>query len=380
MRFVLLGNPDNRRVTLFQEALARQGEPPARVVSWLEVAREGAEAALASLPDEPALLRIESCGEDFEVERALLLRGEAGARALGAWTVPREEVLERADDRGRIFAPRQQHLGFVALLDELARALEARPWLRPLSAPRSIERLFDKRACAALFASKGVPIPRPFDSATDPDALRACMEAEETTRALVKLSCGSSASCLAIYDHAPGRGDWLFTSMEIDGDRLYNSLRPRRYRRPDAIDRLLRFLFAEGSHVEAYVPKARSEGSFFDTRMLVVEGEVPFTVMRKSPHPITNLHLGGTRGTPEELEARVPPEVRRAAEESCRLVFESFDCLHVGVDVMFTADLEDHRVIEANAFGDLLPNLERNGLSVYEWQIRAARRRAHDGR
>ena len=30
-----------------------------------------------------------------------------------------------------------------------------------------------------------------------------------------------------------------------------------------------------------------------------------------------------------------------------------------------------HRVLEANAFGDLLPNLERDGLGVYAWQVRA---------
>ncbi|MEO6775629.1 MAG: hypothetical protein ABI467_21890 [Kofleriaceae bacterium] len=33
-------------------------------------------------------------------------------------------------------------------------------------------------------------------------------------------------------------------------------------------------------------------------------------------------------------------------------------------------DLVHHRVLEGNAFGDLLPNLERDGLDVYGWQIR----------
>ena len=34
---------------------------------------------------------------------------------------------------------------------------------------------------------------------------------------------------------------------------------------------------------------------------------------------------------------------------------------HVGVDLMFEPNLRDHRVIEGNAFGDLLPNLQRDG-------------------
>jgi hypothetical protein len=37
---------------------------------------------------------------------------------------------------------------------------------------------------------------------------------------------------------------------------------------------------------------------------------------------------------------------------------------------MFEPGLRAHRVIEGNAFGDLLPNLTRDGLDVYGWQIR----------
>ncbi|MDF2694526.1 MAG: hypothetical protein K0S65_2909 [Labilithrix sp.] len=375
--FVIIGNPENRRVGLFQDALARQRQQAARVIPWRELAAEegAAEAVLArDLKEEPALVRIDSFGEDFDVERELLVRGFEDARALGAWAVPPDEIRAMAYDRGRIFAPRQQHCGFLRVLREVENALAARPWLRVLNAPRSIERLFDKRMCAVTFTEAGVPIPRPLGNVLGADDLRQRMAETGTTRVFVKLSCGSSASCLALYDWDPTHpGDtWLFTSMEIDGANLYNSLRPRRYRDSAAIDRLLGFLFREGSHVEAHVSKARSGGKFFDTRMLVVAGEVAFTVMRKSHHPITNLHLGGTRGTLAELEAVVPPSVLAAAHESCRKVHAAHDCLHVGVDVMFTAELDGHRVLEANAFGDLLPNLERNGLDVFEWQIQKA--------
>ncbi len=372
--FVIIGNPENRRVRLFQEALARQGQAPARVIRWLDLARDrGApEALVAALGEEPAFVRIDSFGEDFDVDRELLVRGYEDARALGAWAVPPEEVRRAPYDRGRIFAPRQQHCGFLRVLEEVDRALAKRPWLRVLSAPKSIERLFDKRACAVTFAEVGVPIARPLGEVSSPDELRARMSDMATSRVFVKLSCGSSASCLALYDWHPSRprDGWLFTSMEIAGDNLYNSLRPRRYRDPASIERLLALLFREGSHVEEHVPKARIGGRFFDTRMLVIDGEVAFTVVRKSPHPVTNLHLGGIRGTLAELEATVPRDVIERAHESCRRVFAAHDCHHIGVDVMFTAELDGHRVLEANAFGDLLPNLERDGLDVYEWQIR----------
>ena len=62
--------------------------------------------------------------------------------------------------------------------------------------------------------------------------------------------------------------------------------------------------------------------------------------------------------------------VGSAAMQSCVAVQRSSGAFHVGVDVMFEPGFRTHRVIEGNAFGDLLPNLERDGLDVYGWQIR----------
>src|SRR5690606_25620340 len=100
-----------------------------------------------------------------------------------------------------------------------------------------------------------------------------------------------------------------------------------------------------------------------------------FCVVRQSPHPITNLHLGGTRGDLEALRRQVPAAAWAAAMRSCVAVFEQHACLHIGVDLLFEAGLCGHRVVEANAFGDLLPGLTRGGLSVYEWELEALRAR-----
>jgi hypothetical protein len=184
----------------------------------------------------------------------------------------------------------------------------------------------------------------------------------------VKLSCASSASCLAIYDGAS-----LTTTVEIDRTRrLYNSRKIRAYTQAEDVDYLLAFLLREGSHVEARVPKATLDRALFDCRVLVIAGEPAFVVVRTSPHEITNLHLGGRRGDPAALARAAPAEVYQAALESARRVYAAHACLHVGVDVMFEEDFAGHRVLEANAFGDLFPGLTRDGLSVYEWEIRAA--------
>ena len=138
------------------------------------------------------------------------------------------------------------------------------------------------------------------------------------------------------------------------------------------VEEIVAFLLREGSQVEEEVPKARLDGAFFDCRVLVVAGAPAFLVVRQNRHPITNLHLLGWRGDRQAFERLVPPQVRAVALESCTRAFAAHGCLHVGVDVLFEENLAGHRVIEANAFGDLLPNLSRDGLSVYEWEIRAA--------
>jgi hypothetical protein len=185
----------------------------------------------------------------------------------------------------------------------------------------------------------------------------------------VKVASLSSASCLAIFSHRP-RGEYALTTVEDTGSARYNTRRLQRLRDPAAIDRLLSFLLAEGAQIERAVGKARAEGGYFDLRVLVVDDEAAFTVVRVSPHPITNLHLGGRRGDLDGLRRRIPPGAWRAAIESARRVQRHSGAFHVGVDLLFEPDLTRHRVIEGNAFGDLLPNLERDGLDVYGWQIR----------
>lgn len=369
--FLILGNPENRRVSLFQEALAAQGQPPARVIAWADLVRS--TAALEAVPNEPTLVRIDSFGESFEVERGLLARGYEDALRASVSALTPAEIEALSYDRGRIRAPRQHHLGFLRVLGEVAAVLAEKDRLRVLNPPASIADLFDKRVTSRRYAALGIPVPRFFDGIDDPEALRARLRAEGVREAYVKLSCGSSASCLAIYQIGD-RSEAVITTIEQASAGWYNSLKVRRYRDRHRIDEILGFLIREGSQVEESVPKARNGGDYFDCRVLVIAGEPAFTVVRESRLPITNLHLGGRRGDLDALNAAAPAPVREAAMESCRRVHAAHRCLHVGVDLMYEEGFTGHRVLEANAFGDLLPNLKRDGLSVYEWEIREALR------
>lgn len=385
LRYILIGNPDNRRVRLFQDELAAQGHPPAIEIAYRDLLRD--PAVLGDLPDEPFLVRQDSAGEDFEVERALLALGYDDAVAAGVDTIDPDAIAALEFDLGRILCPRQLHLGFLRLLETLEAIYAARPAWRVLSPPPAIAELFDKRVTSRRWHELGIPVPPSLVRGRDdqpegirsPDELRQAMARRRWPMVYVKVSCSSSASCLAVYHYQRNSGPsngWLMTTIEHTPESWYNSLRIRRYGEPERVDEILDFLLREGAQVEARVAKARLDGAPFDLRIIAVAGEPAHAVVRQNRHPITNLHLGGWRGDWDALESAMPSGALDAVHGSCRRVAAASACFCIGIDVLVEPGMERHRVLEANAFGDLLPNLSRDGLSVYGWQIREAARRA----
>jgi hypothetical protein len=233
----------------------------------------------------------------------------------------------------------------------------------------AIVELFDKRTTSRKWRGMGIPVPDALDDVRDPDDLRARMEAADWPSVFVKVASASSASCLAVFVHH-ARSEHAMTTVEDTGKARYNTRKIQRVKGKRDLDRLLGFLLGEGAQVERAIPKAQIEGRYFDLRVLTIDDEPAFVVMRTSAHPITNLNLGGLRGDVEALRASVPDAAWQAAMASARAVQRASGAFHVGVDVMFEPGLEAHRVIEGNGFGDLLPNLTRDGLDVYGWQIR----------
>jgi hypothetical protein len=373
---VVVGHPAHKRVTLFQEALARRGLPPARVVAWRDLLT-GREH-LRDVAGTGAVVRIESPGQDFEVEKLLLALGAAEEERedTAATSLSADEALRLAPDRGRILCPRQWYRGFRAALRRLA----GEPGVRWTSVPADIVTLFDKRRCHHLCAAAGLPVPVGLGPVRSFAELLVRMEETGLRRVFVKLACGSSASGVVAFRTAGPRLQAI-TTVELDRRagalRLYNSRRIRTYESADDVAPLLDALCREGVQVEEWVPKAAFDGQTFDLRVLVIGGEVCHIVPRLSRHPMTNLHLLNRRGDAARLQARVPEEYWGAALETCRRVAGLFPgCLHVGVDLLFTPSFRRHAVLEANAFGDLLPGVLWNGLGTYDAELA---RLAHTG-
>lgn len=357
---IIIGNPDNRRVSDFLKAAHAEGGTPPIVFSHAELLDD--LTPLLKAPQGPHWVRIDAVGEDAEVERRLLTLGYDGG-ALDPQT-----LATRAWRFGELLAPAQLHRGLLRYLRSLDEVLAARAQWRPLSPIASIVRLFDKAATWRLHKDAGLPVPEALEAPVDsPDMLRAAMRARGWRTAYVKMACGSSASGLGVFMTEPT--ERLMTTLTRHDGGWFNSLRVQRLSRPEQIEAALSFILEQGAHVEKAAPKARLDGAWFDLRVLVIDGAAPFTVVRQSRHPITNLHLGGWRGDLASLVRAAPPGALDAAYETCKAAAKLQGCFHVGLDLLFTPRLNTHRVIEANAFGDLLPNVSFEGRSVYAHQV-----------
>ncbi|NED88439.1 hypothetical protein G3I76_51240 [Streptomyces sp. SID11233] len=366
-RFAVVGNPGNRRVGLFQEAVRAAGLPPARVVSWLDVLN----GAAVFLPGET--VRVDSPGEDAEVER--LLRG--------------------VEDPTRVEGSARWYARFTSAVREVARAAAGSGAVL-LDAPGDIAVLFDKRLCHGVLAAAGVPVPAsPTSGPAAPPVrgwadVRGLMADGGMPRVFVKPAHGSSASgVLAVETAGPGRVR-ATTSVERDGaGRLHNSLRVRRLTTEGEVAAIVDALAPDGLHLERWLPKASQRGRAADLRVVVVDGRATHAVVRTSRSPMTNLHLGGARGDLDEARAAVTAAGGSwgAALAVCERAGDAFpDTLCVGVDLLPSTGWRRFAVGEVNAFGDLLPRLTglpgsgAEGLDTYAAQVAAVLNRAGNHR
>ena len=342
----VVGNPDNRRVGLFRAAVHAAGLPDPVVVSWLDVLT-GRHRAFV----EGSLVRVDSPGEDAEVDRRL--RG-----------------VSRPAAHGEIIGTAAWYRGLLTALDRLAaQAVAAGATLVP--DPAEIAVLFDKRVCHARLQREGIPVPPALPSPSSYLELREGIAAAGWSRVFVKPAHGSSASGV-IALRVRGPRVLATTSIEREGDRLFNSLRVRDYRDEAAVASMVDRLAPDGLHVERWFPKAGLNGRVVDLRVAVVAGRASHVVVRASRSPMTNLHLGGARGDLTALKAAAGESAYRSAIRTCERVAALFPgCLQVGVDLMFAPDWRRHAVAEVNAFGDLLPGLLVGGRDTYAEQVAA---------
>ena len=378
LRFVIVGNPTNRRIALFQQALSQARCAAADVVPYIDLITR--RRRLSDHLSTGTLLRIESPGEDFEVERALLIAGADVAEQEGAPVLSSSACRNLKFDHGRILFPRQWYLGFRESLRSWARELETLDGIRLMTVPADIEVMFDKRLTHQRCVAADIPVPRSLGPVSGYEDLLTRMEEKQIERVFVKLANSSSASGVVALNRPSKNNTAAITSAEIVRTKgqvkLYNSLKLRCYTETSDIADLIDTLCLETVHVEQWLPKhTLDEHGNIDLRVVVIGGKTEQFVVRQSQTPLTNLHLGNRRGDAELLLNRLGDsrcqDVKRTCEETMALFPDS---LYAGVDVLLGPELNQPTVLEVNAFGDLLPGVVASGRDTYFSEIIQARR------
>ncbi|QDT40549.1 hypothetical protein Pan241w_06060 [Gimesia alba] len=369
---VLIGNPENRRVQFFQEALQHFGQSPATVIAYCRLLQDPSQ--LGDVLKPGTILRIESPGENFDVEKQILCRGAAEAEEEGAPFLPVEQVGQLFFDRGLIIHPRQWYLGFRSLMREVKQQLAAVDDVFCMNSPADLIEFFDKTECHATCEAAGYPVAESFNPISSFEELMETMQQQNCQRVFLKLAHGSSASGVVAFSHHSNRTE-VVTSAELvrekGGDQLYNSLKLRRYTDLDEIQVLIDLLCRERVHVEKWLPKASlKRGTTFDLRVVVINGRARHFVVRESRSPLTNLHLGNRRGDGNQLIQSMGEsnwsDTLNLCEQVAGLYPESFQ---IGVDLLLTPGFRQRFILELNAFGDLLPEVRFEGRDTYQSEV-----------
>ncbi|MER6413774.1 STM4014 family protein [Streptomyces humidus] len=355
-RLAVVGNPENRRVALFADAVRAAGLPAPRVVAWTDVLRAGGGDF-----DDDEIVRIDSPGENPEADR----------------------ILRGAQDPTRVEGSARWYARFMAAVSGLRGGVR-------LDDPGDLAVLFDKRLCHAVLDAAGVPVPASPTSGPRGiavrgwDDVRAAMRGHRMSRLFVKPAHGSSASGVLAVESGGGGRIRATTSVARAADgSLYNSLRVRRYEREQDIAAVVDALAPDGLHLERWLPKASQDGRAADLRVVVVAGRATHAVVRTSRSPLTNLHLGGRRGDVQAARQAFEAAGARWADvlgvcERAAACFPRTLC--VGVDLLPAVGWRRAAVGEVNAFGDLLPGLTglpgsgSEGLDTYATQVAAVLR------
>ncbi|MEH2074013.1 MAG: STM4014 family protein [Nostoc sp.] len=371
LNFILIANPENRRVGFLQEALTHFNLPPATVVDYADLI--SGKQTLEQFNAPNTIIRFDSPEKNFDIDRAIIAAGFNVSDNGQHQRISPGEAMELEFDKGRILYPRQWYLGWRYLLQQWETQLTPFQGYF-MNYPQDIAVMFDKPACHERFSRQNIPVARSLGKIYNYEHLREQMQTQGIERVFVKLSHGSAASGVVAY-RANSRFESAITTVERvreNGETLlYNSRKIRHYTHREEIADIINILTAEGVQVEEWLPKAHLQECGFDVRVVVINGEAQHIVVRLGKSPMTNLHLGNERGNTEEFLAKVGGENWEMMKRTCKQAAALFtNSLYCGVDLLILPDWKTHAILEINAFGDLLPGIFCNGMDTYTSEVK----------
>ncbi|WP_157778634.1 STM4014 family protein [Massilia violaceinigra] len=356
---VLLGVRRGKREKLMQAARQALGLPAAVVVDWAEWLDQPA-LLTASLAERPCVFKIDSPGDDARLHGMLIRQG---CEALGIG-------MSRLPDRGEISVSGEWFAGFTLALQRVAAELSALSHVKVMNAPHELLLMMDKLACQQHFTARGIPIPRLLGPIEGYAHLRAVLDEHHLNQVFLKTRYGSSASGVVAYRRNSRGAEQATSSADLvqgeGGPRLYNVKRLRSYNAQPDIVHLIDLLAGQQTYAEAWIPKPRHGNGHYDVRVVTLGGQPAHRVARVGTRMMTNLHLDNQRA---DVASLLGEKDHAALEQTARAAAATFPQSHViGLDMVVR---KGHaHVLEANAFGDLLPKLLWQGHDTYAAQLR----------
>lgn len=354
---LLLATQGSKRVRLMQAARAQLHLPPAQVLEWRDWLRQ--PALLEDSLRRTGLLKIEPPGDDPATHLLLL---HAGCRLLDRPPV-------EAPALGELLAMDAWFAGFASAMASLAAQLADLPQTRVVNAPAEICLMTDKLACQRHLAAHGVPIPALLGPVASYEHLQSLLHEHQLDRVYLKPRYGSSASGVVAYRRNKAGRQQATTSAALHhgagAARLFNVKRMARYETRHDITALVDALAAQQLYAEAWLNKPRCGDSHYDLRVVTVAGRPAHRVARIGAQIMTNLHLDNRRGDAAGLLNAADMAV---LETTSALAARAFPHSHVtGYDLVVRQG--QAHVLEANAFGDLLPGLLWQDADTYAAQL-----------
>ena len=355
---VLLATNGSKRVRLLQAARAQLGLPLARVVAWRDWLAQPdlLDAAL----DEACLFKIEPPGDDPLAHLQLLQDG--------CLQLDRPPV--QAPEHGELLAMDAWFAGFSAAMVRLSHQLSGLTRAQVVNAPHEICLMTDKLACQRHLIGQGVPTPTLLGRVDGYDHLQSLLNEHGLDRLYLKSRYGSSASgVVAKRRNRAGRQQATTTASTVREHgkvRLFNVKRILRHEQAGQIAELVDALAAQELYAEAWLSKPRCGDCHYDLRAVAIGGRPAHRVARMGTRMLTNLHLDSERGDASTLLNEADMAALEAAVLQAARAFPASGV--VGYDLVVQRG--QARVLEANAFGDLLPGLLWQGSDTYAAQMR----------
>lgn len=360
---LLLGHTGARRTRLLGAACARRGMT-LDVLDWNDFLAEPQQLAAQLAQRRYGWMKIDSPGENAACADTLRRLGWRCTGSDGAAPAPLEHGELRGLQHG--YAGLAQALAWV----DAALAQASQP-PQLLNSTTGILAMTDKWQCQQRLGAN-VPVPQPLGLLQSFDAFEAQWPAQEQPQVFLKARYGSSAAgVIALQRTRDGRYSAITSARRSDDGRLFNHLRLSRYTRRSDIAALVDTLAAQGAYAERWVRKPRApapHAGHYDLRVVAHAGRARQRIARIAGSPLTNLHLGNARAQPDWLEAEADQAIADTVAAAAALFG---DCRSIGFDLI--AGAHGVHVLEANAFGDLLPGLHCDGNETYDDQAELMR-------